>query len=150
MVTGASRRIALIRLCWAGPAVIAASVAAVTGIQWTAIAVLPLLPPFSEEVMTSTEPQVVTIGLCSAATLVFVLCVHLARDPVRTYRRIALGALLLSFVPNVAAGLVLRPATDWPSMIALMTMHVAVWAVAAPLLTRCTASRRPQEGSDTT
>jgi hypothetical protein len=103
-----------------------------------AVHILAPLPRFSERVLTSAEPQVVTAVLVSTAVLVFAVCVHLADDPVRTYRQISLGALLISFVPNLAAGLLLRPAADWPSMFALMVMHVTAWAVTVPMLTRLT------------
>jgi hypothetical protein len=38
----------------------------------------------------------------------------------------------------VAAALFLGPAAGWPSMIALMTMHVVAWAVTVSMLTRLT------------
>jgi hypothetical protein len=103
-----------------------------------AVEILSPLPRRSERGFTSTEPQTVTAVLVSAAVLVFVLCVHSAADPVRTYRHIALGALLVSFVPNLAAALLLGPGADWPSMSALMVMHVTAWAVTVPMLTRLT------------
>ena len=136
-----AQRISATRLYWVGPATVATSVLAVTAVQSIAVDILAPLPRFSERVLTSAEPQVVTAVLVSTAVLVFVVCVHLAGDPVRTYRQISLGALLISFVPNLAAGLLLRPAADWPSMIALMVMHVTAWAVTVPMLTRLTVVR---------
>ena len=136
-----AQRIIATRLYWVGPATVATSVLAVTAVQLIAVHILAPLPRFSERVLTSAEPQVVTAVLVSTAVLVFAVCVHLAGDPVRTYRQIALGALLISFVPNLAAGLLLRPAADWPSMIALMVMHVTAWAVTVPMLTRLTLVR---------
>jgi hypothetical protein len=149
--SGGAQGIILTRLYWVGPATVATSVLGVTAVQLIAVAVLAPLPLFSERVLTSADPQVVTAVLVSTAVLVFVVCLHLAGDPVRTYRRIALGALLISFVPNVAAGLLLRPAVDWPSMAALMLMHVTAWAVTVPMLTRLTLVRgdvtyRPPSG----
>lgn len=135
------QRVIVTRLYWVGPATVAASVLAVSAVQLIAIGILSPLPRFSERVLTSTEPQVVTAVLVSTAVLVFLVCAHLAADPVRTYRQIALGALLISFVPNLAAALLLRPAADWPSMIALMLMHVTAWAVTVPMLTRLTVVR---------
>jgi hypothetical protein len=136
-----AQRINVTRLYWVGPATVATSVLAVTAVQLFAVDILTPLPRFSDRVLTSAEPQVVTAVLVSTAVLVFVVCVHLAGDPVRTYRQIALGALLISFVPNLVAGLLLRPAADWPSMIALMVMHVTAWAVTVPMLTRLTLVR---------
>jgi len=119
----------------------------VSAVQWIAVDRLRPLPRFSERVLTSTEPAVVTAVLVSAAVLVFVVCVHLAADPLHAYRQIAFGALLISFVPNGAAALLLRPAADWPSMIALMVMHVTAWAVTVTMLTRLPVVRDRDDGS---
>jgi hypothetical protein len=146
MVPVSARRIIVTRLYWIGPAAVVASVFAVTAVQMIAVGILAPLPRFSERVLTSAEPQVVTAVLVSAAVLVFVVCVHLADDAVRTYRQIAFVTLLISFVPNLAAALLLRPAADWPSMIALMVMHVTAWAVTVAMLTRLTVV--PGDGTD--
>ena len=84
----------------------------------------------------SNEPAIVTAVLVSGAVLVFGMCVQFAAHPLRTYRRIALAALLVSFVPNVAAVVLLRPSVDWPSMTALMVMHVVASAVSVTMLPR--------------
>ena len=141
------QRLRVTRLYWAGPATVVTAVLAVSAVQWIVVDRLPPLPRFSERVLTSTEPAVVTAVLVSAAVLVFVVCVHLAADPMRTYRQIALGALLISLVPNVAAALLLKPEADWPSMIALMVMHVTAWAVTVTMLTRLTVVRENGDGS---
>jgi hypothetical protein len=133
--------IRLTRLCWVGPGTVAASVVAVAAIQLIAVRILSPLPRFSEAVLTSAEPVIVTAVLVSVAVLVFALCVRWADDPLSTFCRIAFGTLLLSFLPNVAAAVLLRPATTWPSMIALMVMHVVAWAVTVTMLTRLTLVR---------
>ena len=133
-----TQRIIVSRLYWIGPATVVTSVAAVTAVRLIAAAILGPLPRFSERLLSSDEPEVITAVLVSMAVLVFLVCVRLAADPVSTYRRIALAALLISFLPNLAAGQLLRPAVDWPSMIALMVMHVAAWAVTVSMLTRLT------------
>ena len=109
-----------------------------SAVQVIAVHVLSPLPRFSEAVLTSREPMIVTAVLVSAAVVVFAACVHLAADPLRTYRQIALGTLFISFLPNVVAALLLKPAADWPSMIALMVMHGTAWAVTVTMLTRLT------------
>lgn len=131
----AGTRDRLRRLYWVGPAAVATSVLAVSTVQAVAVQLLSPLPRFSEAILTSNEPPIVTAILVSAAVVVFAVCVHLAADPLRRYRQIALGALLISFVPNVLAALLLKPAADWPSMIALMVMHVTAWAVTVTMLT---------------
>ena len=106
------------------------SVLAVSAVQVIAVHVLSPLPRFSEAVLTSREPMIVTAVLVSAAVVVFAACVHLAADPLRTlHRQIALGTLFISLLPNVVAALLLKPAADWPSMIALILMHVTAWAL---------------------
>jgi hypothetical protein len=88
--------------------------------------------------LSSTEPAILTAALCSAAIAVFALCVRWPVDPLRKYRQIAIAALLVSFLPNIAAGLLMPPAVDWPSMMVLMAIHVAAWAVTVSMLTRLT------------
>jgi hypothetical protein len=122
-------------------------VLAVVAIQRISVAMLGPLPRFSEAVLTSNEPAVVTAVLVSAA-VVFAVCVNAAAEPVQRFRRIALGALLASFMPNVATALLLRPGTDWPSMIALMVMHVVAWAVTVTMLTRLTIVRTRRNGQE--
>lgn len=140
-VSTSGPRISLTRLYWVGPITVATSVLAVSMIQLIALHTLRPLPRFSESVLTSREPPIVTAVLVSMGVLVFAVCVRVAADPMRTYHRIAFGALLLSFVPNVAAAVLLRPAADWPSMIALMMMHVTAWVITVTMLTRMTIGR---------
>ena len=52
-------------------------------------------------VLTSKEPGVLTTGLVTVAVIVFGACVVAADRPVRLYRRIAVGILMLSFVPRL-------------------------------------------------
>ena len=87
-------------------------------------------------VLTSKEPGVLTTGLVTVAVIVFGACVVAADRPVRLYRRIAVGILMLSFVPNAAVPLLMPSALDWKSTTALMLMHVAVWAITVGMLTR--------------
>jgi hypothetical protein len=139
------KSVSLARLYWVGPLSIATSVIAVLIVQFIAVKVLSPLPRFSQAVLASTEPAIVTAILVSGAVLVFGLCVHLAADSLRTYRRIAFGTLLLSFVPNVTAALFMGPAVDWPSMTALMLMHVTACAITVWMLTTFTVVERPDE-----
>jgi uncharacterized membrane protein len=132
------KKIRLARLSWVGPLTVATSVLTVLAVQFIATRALSPLPRFSQAVLSSTEPASVTTALVSAAVLVFALSVRWATNPLRRYRQIALGALLVSFVPNVAAGFFMRPAVDWPSMMALMSMHIVAWAVTVSMLTRLT------------
>jgi len=112
------------RLWWVGPLTVAASIAAVFAVRVIAFATLelsaeyPPLTPFGLVLFTSV--------LVSAAVLVFAVVVWKSAAPIRTYRRIALGALVLSCIPDL-----FLPGTDpgatWTAAIVLMVMHVAAW-----------------------
>jgi hypothetical protein len=132
------KRVRLTRLAWVGPLSVATAVLAVLTIQAIAIRALSPLPRFSQATLSSSEPAILTAVLVSAAVAVFALCARWTEDPLRKYRQIAFATLLVSFLPNGAVGLLMRPAVDWPSMLALMTMHVAAWAVTVSMLTRLT------------
>jgi len=60
-------------------------------------------------------------------------------EPLRAYRRIALGALLASCIPNMLP--LLSGVVDL-GMFALMVLHVVAWAVTVTMLTRLTVVRR--------
>lgn len=75
-----------------------------------------------------------TAGVIGAA-LVCALVARFARRPVSTFRRVALIALLVSLLPDLA---LLRtspfPDTTLPGVLTLMAMHVLAWAVCASVL----------------
>ena len=131
-----SRRATLKHLGWTGPVTVALNLFAVTVLQRLALGVLTPGSAFMTAVLTSKEPGILTAGLVTAGVTVFAVCVLAAAEPVRLYRRIALGVLLLSFAPNVAVPLLIPSALDWRSSSALMAMHVAVWAITVGMLTR--------------
>jgi hypothetical protein len=123
------------RLYWAGPITIAVAVVAVLIVQVIAVAVLSPLRQFAQ-MLDSREPTVSTIFMVSAAVLVFAIVGRVADDPIRTYRKIALVVLVLTFIPNIWLARSSIPGTGWPLAIALMLMHVAAWAVTVTLLPR--------------
>lgn len=139
----ASPGIDLRRLYWVGPATVVASVLAVLILQKITLATLRPLPRFSEAVLKSDEPVAVTAILVSAAVLTFAIVAVLCESPLRTFVRLAFLVLLVSFTPNVALALSRNSGVDWPSMIALMVMHVVAWAVTVSMLTRLVVSRVP-------
>ena len=55
----------------------------------------------------------------------------------RTFRRLALGVLLVSCIPNLLAAFGRDAGVEW-AMLALMAMHVVAWAVTVAMLTRLT------------
>lgn len=83
-------------------------------------------------------PRVVGFTLLGGvlATLTFALIQRVSAHPQRTFLRVAVTALLLSFVPDVA--LLVRPeavaGTTVPGVLVLMLMHVVAAALIVPPL----------------
>jgi hypothetical protein len=91
----------------------------------------------SNSLLRSSEAMVSTALFVSAAVLVFAVVAREAIDPVRTCQRIALAALVLSFIPDMILGYSSRPATSrWPIAGVLMTRHAVARAVTVAMLTR--------------
>jgi hypothetical protein len=55
-------------------------------------------------------------------------------DSVHSYRRVAAGVLILSFIPDVLLATSHGMGGGWPESIFLMIMHVVVWAICVTLL----------------
>ena len=126
------------RLAWLGPATVALSVAAVFVVQQAALMAFNPLPR-EYALLRSIEAEVLTVLFVTAGVLVFFVVAREAADPVRTYRRIALSALALSFIPDLILGYSSRPAPAtslWPIAGVFAAMHVAAWAVTVLMLTR--------------
>jgi hypothetical protein len=123
------------KLLWVGPATVVAAVAAVAIVQRITRFLIEPVPAAFRFPMTSLEPLVLTAFLVVGAVIVFAVVADMASDPIRTYRRIAFGVLLVSFVPNVLTAVSWG---DWQPPIALAAMHVAAWAVTVVMLTRLT------------
>jgi hypothetical protein len=107
-------------------------------------AILPtgIRPVQIEILRKSIEPMLFTGVLVTGAVAVFAVVAHEAVNPLRTFRRVALTALLLSFVPDIAAAF--WSLFSWPVAIVYMVMHVVAWAVTVTMLTRLTASNSPR------
>jgi hypothetical protein len=132
---------------WAGPVAVAAVMLAVLAVQGSALALLGGSANASarearqvDTLLRSQEPAVFTTVLVAISVLVFVAVAREALNPTRTYRRIAFVALLLSFIPDLAAAL--TRAAPWRVAIVWMLMHVAAWAVSVEVLIRLTARER--------
>jgi hypothetical protein len=124
------------RLFWVGPATIAASVATVVVVQQLSLLVLGDLSKFSGNILHSNEPAFVTAFLVGWAVLIFPIVADAASNPLRTFRRLAFGVLVVSCIPNLIAGL--GGASIDRGMLALMLMHIVAWAVSTTMLTRLT------------
>ena len=126
------------RLIWLGPLTVAVAVTAVAAVQAVVVQVLHPLLRFSESLLRSSETALATAFFVVCGIGVFAVISRLATEPVRAFRRVALGALLVSFIPNVAVAASGMRGADWSSMSALMLLHVVAWAVTVALLTGLT------------
>ena len=134
------------RLYWLGPATVAVAVLSVWIVQQLSLAILPPLPQFSGSVLNSNEPALATAILVTGAVLTFPIVVDWSLNPLQSFRRLALGVLMLSCVPNL-------PLTGGGADIgklALMVLHVVAWAVTVAMLTRLTVAGGEQDDEDMT
>jgi len=112
-----------------------ASIGAVLIVRSVALMLVSRPPRFAP--LGVGPPIVDTTVLVAAAVIVFAVVAGTARQPLRLYRRIALVALVISFIPDLL--LPGRwPGATWAIAGALMTMHVAAWGVTVTMLTRLT------------
>ncbi|GAB3669638.1 DUF6069 family protein [Halopiger thermotolerans] len=82
-----------------------------------------------------TVPPVAFLSAVGAigAALVYLLCRRVSSTPARTFRRIAIAVLVLSFLPDI--GLLFADETATPLAVGLlMAMHVTVAALCIRLL----------------
>ncbi|HEV8396386.1 MAG TPA: DUF6069 family protein [Vicinamibacterales bacterium] len=119
-------------LWWAGPLTVVVSVLLVFATRAVAFALVDLPADFPP--LTYGGLAFFTVMLVGLGVLVFVGCAMWSAQPISLYRRIALGALVLSMVPDaLLPGNV--PGATWPAAIMLMIAHVAAWAPTVFILT---------------
>ena len=114
-------RVAMRRILWAGPLAVVMATAATLAALAALLAVLPSVNPE----FLALAPQsvaIMTVPLCACAIPVFALIARFAQRPLRTFRIVAAGALLLSFVPDL--WLLSQPGSTVPTVGALMVLHV--------------------------
>ncbi len=123
----------LTRLFWVGPLTIAAAILAVLSVRVLAFAVLALPAAFPP---LGWSPLILfTAFFVSVAVLVFAVVARRAADPARTYRKVALVALIASLVPDLLLPLDGTSGATWPAVFVLMLMHVAAWWPTVRILT---------------
>ena len=110
---------------------IAAALAAVLAVREVAVRVIHPDPTFTP--LTLGSPIVAAVVCTMMAVYVFA---GIAPYPngIRTWRRVATAVLILSFAPNALIAALHFMGGGWPEACALMTMHVAVWAICVTLL----------------
>jgi hypothetical protein len=113
------------KLLWVGPLTVLLSLAAVFAVRVVTFATLDLNPEYPP--LTTVGLTIFTTVLVTMAVLVFAVVVWKATTPIRTYRRIAVVALVLSFIPDLFLPGQDFPGATWTAAIVLMVMHVAAW-----------------------
>jgi len=127
-------RVSLTRLLWIGPLTIGAAVLANVLFAMVVPPVLGVPPDFPA--LTKEAVGMFTAVGVFLAVVVFAIVARFARRPISLYRRIALVALGLSFIPDLAL-LVLPgpvPVTIREALL-LMTTHVIAASIAIGFLT---------------
>ena len=130
-----SADIELRRLRSVGPLTVLASIAAVLVARIVAVSIMG---PSQLLALLWAGAVVFTLVLVTAAGLVFAVVARASATSVRTYRRIAFVALLLSFIPDLLLPGSGAPGATWPAVSALMVMHMAAWWITVQMLTRLT------------
>jgi len=128
------------RLFWVGPATVVVAVLAVEVVRRLGLILVEPIPPAFRFPMQSAEPLVLTAIFVTAAVIAFAVVADISAHPVYAYRRLAMGVLVVSFVPNVAAA-VIGEQGSWRPALALAVMHVAAWAVTVPMVTGLTVAQ---------
>jgi hypothetical protein len=128
-----AEKIAVAKLWWVGLLALAASLVANGLVRVLALAVLPIDPAFDP-----LQSQAF-IGLTTVFTILAVAAYwivgRVSRQPITTYRRVSVVALLLSLIPDLGLLFAGAPGVTIPAILALMLMHVVSAAIIVGLLT---------------
>jgi len=127
-------RVAYSRLLWVGPLTIVAAVVATSLLRLVAVALLQPDPQFIP--LTPAIPVVFTIIGVLGAVIAYAIVGRIGSRPIRLFRRVALVALALSFIPDMlllVSGAM--PGTSVATVGTLMLMHIVAWAISVRMLT---------------
>ena len=135
-------QVRLARLLWVGSLTIGLSVVAVLLIRVAAVALLK--PDASFQPLTVGTPVFDTVFSSACAVLVFRAKGVYSLEPVREFRSLAWKILVVSFVPDIGLATQHWFGGGWPEAVALMFMHIAVWAVCVTILPTLAVSGKRQ------
>ena len=129
------------RVLW-GAATLTSAVVAVLDVRAVAVRILHPDPAFTP--LSLGSPIVATIVCTMMAMYVFVgMASH--PNPVRTWRRASAVVVILSFAPCMWLASSHLMGGGWPEALALMTMHLAVWAICATVLPWLAITKYPRQ-----
>ena len=132
-----------LRVLWGTAALtVAAAVAAVLAVREVAVRMLHPNPAYTP--LSLGSPIVATVVCTMMAIYVFVGMASYP-TPVRTWRQTSTMVLILSFAPCLLMAISHIMGGGRPEAFALMTMHVAVWAICATLLPWLALTKHPRK-----
>jgi len=133
--TAQRERVLYNKLFWVGPLAIVASIIANLLVRIVTVALLNPDPAFQP--LGWGPPIGLTFFGVLGAIIIYAIIGRFSRRPITLFRRIALVALIVSFVPDIALLVVpSQPGTTIGAVIALIVIHVVAWWIAVALLTR--------------
>ena len=125
------------RLFWVGPITVLTSLAAVHVVRLIALTRADVAPASPMRVSLGwIAPTADTVILCSLAVLVFAMVGGFSDDPFRAFQRVALGALLVSFLP-----IVMMMHGNAGVMLTLGAMHLAAYIPCVTLMPALTRAK---------
>jgi hypothetical protein len=139
--SAAGERIDLRRVWWGGPLTVAAALGANAVIRTVAVGVFAISPLFHN--LAWIHFAWVTVAAVTTAVLVFAVIARYADRPISLYRRVAAGALMVSFIPNIVLFVADVPGGSPAAIATLMVMHVVDAAICIWLLPFLTHSPEP-------
>jgi hypothetical protein len=99
------------------------------------LAAVSILHPKEEFMPLTPGPPVFdTVVAVGAAVVVFARIWSDSLEPARDYRSLAAKVLIVSFAPDVALAVMHGFGGGWPEALALIAMHIAVWAICVTML----------------
>jgi hypothetical protein len=119
------------RFLWVAAFTIFVSVLAVMAVRAAAVRILHPDPAY---LPLTVEPPIMDTILGALAAIFVFIKIASYPNPARTYRRVAVVALVVSFVPDVLLAESHSMRGSWPEAYALMIMHVVVCVVCISLL----------------
>ena len=119
------------RFLWVAALTVAVSVLLVLAVRAAAIHILQPKQSFAP---LGLGPPILDTTVCVIVAIFVFLKVSSYPNPVRRWRYVATGVLVVSFVPDVLLAKSHAFGGGWPEACALMVMHVVVWIVCIFLL----------------